>query len=72
MAFITNSEYNTDIVYNDEKYSEQQMLSESSSMSTDDEIMFKTFAAQSQEYAKRVSKKKFYDFKTSNKSFLQL
>jgi len=72
MAQILNSEYDTSVVYSDEKVSESQMLVDQSTMSAEDEGMFKSFANQAGEYAKRVSKKKFYDFKTKNKSFLDL
>ena len=72
MAQILNSDIDNTIVYNDEKVSESQMISDNSTMTAEDEGMFKSFAAQAGEYAKKVSKKKFYDFKTKNKSFLQL
>ena len=72
MAQILNSEYDSSVVYNNEKYSESQMSSDSSTMTTEDENLFKSFAVQASEYGKKVSKKKFYDFKTKNKSFLEL
>jgi hypothetical protein len=72
MAQILNSEYENDIIYNDKKISESQMLVDQSTMTSDDEGMYKSFAAQAGDYAKKVSKKKFYDFKTKNKSFLDL
>ena len=72
MAQILNSEYETTVVYDSEKISESQMQVDQSTMTAEDEGMFKSFASQAGEYAKRVSKKKFYDFKTKNKSFLEL
>ena len=72
MAQIMNSEYDTTVKYNDEKYSSSQMSVDQSTMTAEDEGMYKSFAMQAGEYATRVSKKKFYDFKTKNKSFLEL
>lgn len=72
MAQILNSGYEETAVYSDEKVSESQMRVDQSTMTTEDEGIFKSFANQAGEYAKKVSKKKFYDFKTKNKSFLDL
>lgn len=72
MAQILNSGIDDTVVYDDKKLSESQMLTDNSTMTAEDEGMFKSFANQAGEYAKRVSKKKFYDFKTKNKSFLEL
>ena len=72
MAQILNSDISHNVMYNDEKVSESQMLTDNSTMSAEDEGIFKSFASQAGEYAKKVSKKKFYDFKTKNKSFLEL
>ncbi len=72
MAQIINSEYNDATVYNNEQLSESQMLVDNSTMTNEDEGVYKSFAAQADNYAKTVAKKKFYDFKTKNKSFIDL
>ena len=72
MAQILNVDIDNTVIYNNDKISESQMISDNSTMSSEDEGMFKSFAKQAGEYAKKVSKKKFYDFKTKNKSFLEL
>ena len=72
MTDFINVEPDNSPAYNDEKYSSAQMQTEQSTMTAEDEGMFKSFAMQAGDYAKRVSKKKFYDFKTKNKSFLEL
>ena len=72
MAQILNSGYEDTVVYDSEKISESQMQIDQSTMTAEDEGMFKSFATQAGEYAKKVSKRKFYDFKTKNKSFLDL
>ena len=73
MAQILNSGYEENTtVYNDQTASNAQMEADQSTMTAEDEGMYKAFAQQAGEYAKKVSKKKFYDFKTKNKSFLEL
>ena len=72
MANVLNSEYQVSTVYNDEQYSEAQMLTDSSTMSDEDEELFKQFSRQASEYAKKVAKKPKYDWHTKNKSFLDL
>ena len=72
MTDFINVEPDNSPAYNDEKYSSAQMQTEQSTMTAEDEGMFKSFAMQAGDYAKRVSKKKFYDFKTKNTSFLEL
>lgn len=62
----------TNTVYDNERYSDSQMQNDQSTMTPEDEGMYKAFANQAGEYAKKVAKKKFYDFKTKNKSFLDL
>ena len=72
MAQILNKEVDYTVVYNNDTYSETQMLNDASTMSSEDETIYKAFATQASDYAKRASKKKFYDFKTKNTSFLDL
>lgn len=72
MAQILNSGYEEKVVYDNEKVSESQMSIDQSTMTAEDEGMYKAFAQQAGEYAKKVSKRKFYDFKTKNTSFLDL
>ena len=43
MAQILNSEYETEVVYSDDKISESQMLVDQSTMTAEDEGMFKAF-----------------------------
>lgn len=72
MANILNPEYRESVVYDNEKYSELQMLNDVSTVSAEDEQIFKKFASQATAYASNVAKKKHYDWKTKNKSFLDL
>lgn len=72
MGTIVNPEYVERTVYNDEKFSESQMLTDASTMSSSDEEIFKQLASTASDYGKRVLRKKHYDFKTKNKSFLRL
>lgn len=70
---ILNKEFSSsENIYDDEKISESQMLVDNSTMTSQDEEIFTSFAKQAADYATKVSKKKFYDFNTKNKSFLQL
>ena len=63
MAQILNMDVDSTVVYSDEKLSDIQMESDNSTMTAEDEGMFKAFAQQAGDYAKKVAKKKFYDFK---------
>src|SRR5699024_3315919 len=66
-------EYNgSPILYNDEIVDNSQMNVDNSTMTAEDEGIFKSFANQAVNYAKQASKKRFYDFKTKNHSFLEL
>lgn len=70
---ILNADFqNSPVIYDDEKISLEQMSVDNSSMTHEDETIYKTFAKSATDYAKKASKKKFYDFKTKNKSFLDL
>ena len=70
---ILNPEYNgSPILYNDEIVDNSQMNVDNSTMTAEDEGIFKSFANQAVNYAKQASKKRFYDFKTKNHSFLEL
>ena len=72
MANILNPEYQQTSVYDNETYSEVQMVSDSSTMSNEDEQMMSQFAKQASQYASKMAKKKHYDWNTKNKSFLDL
>lgn len=72
MANILNAEYQESVVYREDQYSETQMVSDSSTVSSEDEQMFSKFAKEATSYAQRVSKKKHYDWHTKNTSFLNL
>lgn len=70
---ILNPEYNgSPILYNDDIVDNSQMNVDNSTMTAEDEGIFKSFANQAVNYAKQASKKRFYDFKTKNHSFLEL
>lgn len=73
MSNILNPEYQESVVYNNEELSEAQMYTDASTVSAEDETIFKQFAKRATEYVAKVSKKKkHYDWKTKNKSFLDL
>lgn len=73
MSNILNPEYQESVVYNNEELSETQMYTDASTVSAEDETIFKQFAKRATEYVAKVSKKKkHYDWKTKNKSFLDL
>ena len=74
MATILNQEYVESSVYlgGDDGYSEAQFYVDNSSNTTEDETLMAEMAKQAGAYAKRVSKKKFYDWHTKNESFLEL
>ena len=72
MALIMNQDIQTNSVYKNDGYSEMQLYTDSSSLSKEDESIYKAFSQEASKYAANVSKKKYYDFKTKNKSFLQL
>jgi len=72
MSTILNPEYQETTVYNDESFSETQMQTDSSTVSKEDEDMFAKFAKEAGNYVAKVSKKKHYDWRTKNKSFLDL
>lgn len=72
MAQLTNPEYDTEVLYRDDKISLAQMESDDSTMSIEDERIFGEFAKKAGAYAASVRNKKFYDWNTKNKSFLQL
>lgn len=60
------------VVYADNEYSEDQMEVDNSTMTSETEQLLGEFAKQASSYAKKVSKKKQYDWKTKNQSFLDL
>ena len=68
MGFITNMPTKT--VYQHDKMDDRQFQVDQSSVSKEDENMFITFASEAATHIKRI--KPFPDFKTRNKSFLQL
>lgn len=73
MAQILNPEYRTDNVYNAEGYNEMQMYSDSSTVTSEQENMYKSFASQATKYANKVRRKKaYYDWHTKNTSFVNL
>lgn len=72
MSTILNPEYQETTVYSDEVFSETQMQTDSSTVSKEDEDMFAKFAKEAGNYVAKVSKKKHYDWRTKNKSFLDL
>lgn len=70
---IMNKEYaDRSTIYRDDQVSSEQMNVDNSTMSAEDESVFRSFANSATAYAREVSKKKFYDFNTKNKSFLAL
>ena len=72
MADILNDIYDEEIKYSDEKINDDQFHSDESTMTTVDEQIYGTFMQEANNYYSKVAKNKFYDFKTSNKSFLTL
>ena len=72
MSVILSPGYQTTTVYEGEGYSESQMVVDSSTQSAEDEAIMRQFTRNVSDYVKTLSKKKFYDWNTKNKSFLEL
>jgi hypothetical protein len=77
MAYIVNDpDQKPNIYYSsdniDQSDMNRQFLTESSTMTEETEGVMKEFAKHAGEYIKLAKKKKMYDFKTKNKSFLDL
>lgn len=72
MAFITNIDTSQTTIYNGDEFSSNQMNIDNSTMTTEDESIYKEFSVKASEYVKAKSKTKFYDYKTKNKSFINL
>lgn len=69
MGFISNV-VDESPVYKADVYDERQLSIDNSTTTQEDESVFTQFISQSSEYLKR--KKPMYDFRTKNKSFIQL
>lgn len=69
MGMILNADPQVN-VYKDDQINQDQMNVDNSTVTSEDETIFKTFAKESAAYLSK--KKPIYDFKTKNRSFIQL
>lgn len=70
MGLLVNTEEDNLVVYNSDQIDERQLDINNSTVTSEDESIYKEFTRQSSQYLMR--KKPIYDFKTKNRSFINL